>query len=486
MKNLNEEIKRIKSLFTEERLYGNLVDKKEIITEQWKTLGDIITKLKGVTMPKLDLGTFKTIDDAVVGLVGHVNKNIDMWTKILGGNKIAATNMENILDSMLILGNLRHNTIVAYNKKYGTNYDVDINKWGTDPINSGPNKINPEVKVEPVKQEVEPEVKQEVEPEVKQEVEPEVKIDPKKQTIVNVNGGVEEANSAASKEALKLAGQNESGGVKIIRTEEYYVGNKKQDMISDKTAGEMAEEAVTDITSKGGTVSPKDKKKLESLIGKVFNFVSPKEKIASTYGIDINNIPETWYGSFLKKTTTGALTKFTRLYRFGASMLLLQGVAAGAKIYTGWNGLKFILPTYWLTSIFGIPWGKLYGEGFCDGLADFSNTDCDDLRDQVSELSKSVIESIVDGYVKDGGLPCDDIDKAFNKTEIKKQVIKEIAGKWDSDIANYIISNIKWKFLDEKIDEAKTDMKTECGQTTAESESTVILWENDEKNIELY
>ena len=34
--NLNEEINRIKSLFTEERLYGNLV-KKELISEQWVT-----------------------------------------------------------------------------------------------------------------------------------------------------------------------------------------------------------------------------------------------------------------------------------------------------------------------------------------------------------------------------------------------------------------------------------------------------------------
>ena len=33
---LNEEVNRIKTLFTEERLYGNIVDKSPIIVEQWK------------------------------------------------------------------------------------------------------------------------------------------------------------------------------------------------------------------------------------------------------------------------------------------------------------------------------------------------------------------------------------------------------------------------------------------------------------------
>tara|TARA_R110002020_G_scaffold475590_1_gene711140 strand:+ start:3808 stop:5499 length:1692 start_codon:yes stop_codon:yes gene_type:complete len=85
--NLNEEINRIKSLFTEERLYGNLV-KKELITEQviknigrtiGKSIDDIIKAgddvVKNIKIPKKQLDDFKlkmsgvkSFDDMAVAL----------------------------------------------------------------------------------------------------------------------------------------------------------------------------------------------------------------------------------------------------------------------------------------------------------------------------------------------------------------------------------------------------------------------------------
>jgi hypothetical protein len=80
-KNINEEIERIKSLFTEERLYGNLINEKKIIKEQLiqilkKLLGST-NKLKNITKTKDVLGRVKNID----GLTDDVLKDLGIVLK---------------------------------------------------------------------------------------------------------------------------------------------------------------------------------------------------------------------------------------------------------------------------------------------------------------------------------------------------------------------------------------------------------------------
>ena len=79
--NINEEIERIKSLFTEERLYGNLINEKKIIKEQFiqilkKLLGST-DKLKFNSKFNDVLGNIKNID----GLTDDVLKNLGIVLK---------------------------------------------------------------------------------------------------------------------------------------------------------------------------------------------------------------------------------------------------------------------------------------------------------------------------------------------------------------------------------------------------------------------
>lgn len=88
--NLNEEIDRIKSLFTEERLYGNLVDKgPKLITEQkWSKLLDDI--FKGILKGKKGKFTFNRIAGDVRGelVAKKVGDDIVIFR---GGRKITPT-----------------------------------------------------------------------------------------------------------------------------------------------------------------------------------------------------------------------------------------------------------------------------------------------------------------------------------------------------------------------------------------------------------
>lgn len=83
MKNINEEIERIKQLFTEERLYGNLVDKK-IINEHVGKLRDAIEN-------------FLTLINKN-GLLKHVStKNLEVKLKSIGTN-ITTKNIDEFID----------------------------------------------------------------------------------------------------------------------------------------------------------------------------------------------------------------------------------------------------------------------------------------------------------------------------------------------------------------------------------------------------
>jgi hypothetical protein len=83
---LNEEINRIKSLFNEGRLYGNLVDKEEeIITEQRKFLSDI-TDAFSIALKTTDPKILKKFQDFmnveirnVDDIIKHVEEFEDLW-----------------------------------------------------------------------------------------------------------------------------------------------------------------------------------------------------------------------------------------------------------------------------------------------------------------------------------------------------------------------------------------------------------------------
>jgi hypothetical protein len=94
-KNINEEIKRIKSLFTEERLYGNLINEKKILKEQ---LIQILKKLLGSTKTlkfhsKFNdvLGNVKNIN----GLTDDVLKNLEKLIK--GSGEIAIDQIDYLI-----------------------------------------------------------------------------------------------------------------------------------------------------------------------------------------------------------------------------------------------------------------------------------------------------------------------------------------------------------------------------------------------------
>jgi hypothetical protein len=113
MKNINEEINRIKSLFTEERLYGNLVE-KEVITEQGRKVlklgrrmwDDAITAMKKAnksipTIPQATKDKFFTALDNVKKLDDMKtivqNREFDQMWKIMGLKKTQIDNVDLVL-----------------------------------------------------------------------------------------------------------------------------------------------------------------------------------------------------------------------------------------------------------------------------------------------------------------------------------------------------------------------------------------------------
>ena len=85
---LNEEMNRMKSLFGESRLYGNLEDKKEnIITEQYRFFSDL-TSLYKVTLKYFDdLGNFTKFINTEIRNVDDIIKHLDefeaLWRVVL-------------------------------------------------------------------------------------------------------------------------------------------------------------------------------------------------------------------------------------------------------------------------------------------------------------------------------------------------------------------------------------------------------------------
>lgn len=114
--NINEEISRIKSLFTEERLFGNLVENKEVISEGNLKVGSkgegvkALQTLLGVTSdgifgPKTKQAVMKMQKEAGLtadGIVG--SKTLEGFKKKLGLNEDESDNLEDgNIDALNIL-----------------------------------------------------------------------------------------------------------------------------------------------------------------------------------------------------------------------------------------------------------------------------------------------------------------------------------------------------------------------------------------------
>ena len=123
---INEEINRIKSLFTEERLYGNL-----IINEQFKALGDFGAK----AIKQLD--TIKS-PESLTTIINYIVKNSDGLSKNLGLSLDQIDRLNDIIRSfnegkitpftlidgkeayrlIPIEGNIRYNVLTKYKEKF--------------------------------------------------------------------------------------------------------------------------------------------------------------------------------------------------------------------------------------------------------------------------------------------------------------------------------------------------------------------------------
>lgn len=80
---LNEEMKRMKSLFGESRLYGNIVDKKEeIITEQYGFFRNLDSLFKVSLKSFDDLGTFTKFVNREIKNVDDIIKHFDEFNKL--------------------------------------------------------------------------------------------------------------------------------------------------------------------------------------------------------------------------------------------------------------------------------------------------------------------------------------------------------------------------------------------------------------------
>ena len=114
--NINEEINRIKSLFTEERMFGNLVENKEVLTEGNLKVGSkgegvkALQTLLGVTSdgifgPKTKEAVMKMQKEAGLNADGIVGaKTLEGFKKKLGLNEDESDNLEDgNIDALNIL-----------------------------------------------------------------------------------------------------------------------------------------------------------------------------------------------------------------------------------------------------------------------------------------------------------------------------------------------------------------------------------------------
>jgi hypothetical protein len=91
MKNLNEEINRIKSLFTEERLYGNIGTPK-ILNEQLKKVLYTILSGGGTSLKNFDPKILTNFLEVELKSYGDIVKHLDdfdvIWKSIIKNDAI--------------------------------------------------------------------------------------------------------------------------------------------------------------------------------------------------------------------------------------------------------------------------------------------------------------------------------------------------------------------------------------------------------------
>ena len=145
MKNLNEQIERIKQLFTEERLYGNLVDLEIISEGGYKALANLGSFSKGSSEILVSIKPGNLLD-----ISEYLAKNADVWAKHSGYSLEQLDRMNEMIrniddgimtpytliatgsgkkvplkDTITREGYLRNNVIDAYNKKFGEDLPMD-------------------------------------------------------------------------------------------------------------------------------------------------------------------------------------------------------------------------------------------------------------------------------------------------------------------------------------------------------------------------
>ena len=112
---LNEEMNRMKSLFGETRLYGNLVDKKEnIVSEQWRFFRNLDSIYKVTLKSFDDLGNFTKFINREISNVDDIIKHLDefdtLWRVVLPNvtNWTGVKNNLNKLKKLSDSGNLKN------------------------------------------------------------------------------------------------------------------------------------------------------------------------------------------------------------------------------------------------------------------------------------------------------------------------------------------------------------------------------------------
>jgi len=119
---LNEEINRMKSLFGESRLYGNIVDSqvgKNVISEQFKFFDNVADafrlgtkQLDNVKLTKFLNREINSIDD----IVNHIGDFATMWAEIVPTKKwgVVKSNLEWVMDNLGRIPNMTEEKYLKY------------------------------------------------------------------------------------------------------------------------------------------------------------------------------------------------------------------------------------------------------------------------------------------------------------------------------------------------------------------------------------
>ena len=403
MKNLNEQIERIKQLFTEERLYGNLVDLEIISEGGYKALANLGSFSKGSSEILVSIKPGNLLD-----ISEYLAKNADVWAKHSGYSLEQLDRMNEMIrniddgimtpytliatgsgkkvplkDTITREGYLRNNVIDAYNKKFGEDL----------PMDNMPDSYK---------------------------VVDDVKITKTTDEIYDIIEGLRKTLKPGEMLVTDIEGTKYTlkGLDKIMESNE--IKNLPPDVI----------------------------KKMRVFLNNNFNFLESSAAIKAH--IEKNK-------SGLNKLIGPRVQRTNRIIKVGGIMHLLSLLTTDYISPLMWAG---VLAGF--VSKMGVNFNKIFSPAACKGIEVGFDVTCDQIRENVKQ---SVINTYLALLNDDNGLNCKEIDR-YTHDQILSEIEKSVKEEFGSPVLTWVLETLGGDLTSlvgaDDVEGFRRDLKSKC------------------------